>query len=718
MPLHPQDEVQHQSLSDPQSFWAKQASRLHWHTTPARILAEKTKTLKSGAEHKHWEWFGDGEISTCFNCVDRHVLAGNGEETAILWDSPVTGSKEKITYTELLRDVEVFAGVLREEGVKRGDVVLVYMPMIPAALVGTLAISRLGAIHAVVFGGFASASLAQRIEASKPVVILTASCGIDGAKPPLSYKPFITEAVALSSHTPTKTIIWQREQLRWENPNQESGERNWQRLVKSAASRGIKAGCVPVKSTDGLYIIYTSGTTGLPKGVLREAGGHAVGLSLSISYIFGIHGPGDVMFCASDIGWVVGHSYILYAPLLAGAATVLFEGKPVGTPNAGTLWRIIDEYKVNALFTAPTALRAIRRDDPENKLFKEIGERGGLETLRALFLAGERSEPSIITMYQELLTQYAAKGANVIDNWWSSESGSPMTGIALSPHSGLSRTPTHPTTPILPIKPGSAGKPLPGFDVRIVDDSGDEVPRGTMGNIVLGIPLAPTGFRTLWEDEERFYKGYLKRFGGRWIDTGDAGMLDEGGWVSVMSRSDDIINVAAHRLSTGAIEQAISTHPLVTECCVVGIPDPLKGHMPFAFITLSTPAHAASASASAIPDTRLEEEMQGLVTRHIGAIARLGGIIQGRNMIPKTRSGKTLRRVLRELLENEYHGEGGKKKKVDVPATIEDESVVEVARGKIREYFEMKGRERGEKSGNGNGVGEQRKGSQTRRAKL
>ncbi|KAF7939627.1 hypothetical protein BELL_0548g00030 [Botrytis elliptica] len=686
MPLHPQDEVQSQSLSDPQSFWAKQASHLHWHKPPTQILTVKTKTLKSGTSHKHWEWFGDGEINTCYNCVDRHVLAGNGEETAIIWDSPVTGCKEKISYKNLLKEVEVFAGVLREEGVGKGDVVLVYMPMIPAALVGTLAISRLGAIHAVVFGGFAPASLAQRIEASKPVAILTASCGIDGTKPPLSYQPFIRKAIALSSHKPSKTIIWQREQLRWENPNKANGERNWQRLVKSAGSRGVKADCVPIKSTDGLYIIYTSGTTGLPKGVLREAGGHAVGLNLSIRYVFGIHGPGDVIFCASDIGWVVGHSYILYAPLLAGATTVLFEGKPVGTPNAGTFWRIIDEYKVNTLFTAPTALRAIRRDDPENTLFREIGEKGGLQNFRALFLAGERSEPSIVNMYQELLTKYAAKGANVIDNWWSSESGSPMTGIALSPQSALSRTYTHETTPVLPIKPGSAGKPLPGFDVRIVDDNGKEVPRGTMGNIVLGIPLAPTGFRTLWNDEERFYKGYMKRFDGKWIDTGDAGVIDEGGWVSVMSRSDDIINVAAHRFSTGAIEQAISTHPLITECCVVGIPDPLKGHMPFAFITLSTPTHPASA----IPHADLEKEIQGLVRKQIGAIASLGGIIQGRNMIPKTRSGKTLRRVLRELLENEYHGEGGKS--VNVPATIEDESVIEVARGKVREYFEIKGR--------------------------
>jgi propionyl-CoA synthetase len=429
--------------------------------------------------------------------------------------------------------------------------ILYTVPMIPAALIGILAVSRLGAVHTVVFGGFAPASLAQRIEASRPVAILTASCGIDGAKPPTSYKPFITEAIEISSFKPRKTIIWQRDELRWDNVDKTNGFRNWQRLVHSGRARGLKADCVPVKSSDGVYIIYTSGTTGLPKGVLREAGGHAVGLHLSISYLFGIHGPGDVMFCASDIGWVVGHSYILYAPLLAGAATVLFEGKPVGTPNAGTFWRILEEYKVNTLFTAPTALRAIRRDDPENKLFKKVGERGGLKGLQALFLAGERSEPSIVTMYQDLLQNYGKKGAKVIDNWWSSESGSPISGIALVPHAGKDRYTTARDIETLSIKPGSAGKAMPGFDVRIVDDSGKEVENGNMGNIVMAMPLAPTGFRTLWNDEERFYKGYLKRFEGRWIDTGDAGMIDTDGYIHVMSRSDDIINVAAHRFSTG-----------------------------------------------------------------------------------------------------------------------------------------------------------------------
>jgi len=419
--------------------------------------------------------------------------------------------------------------------------------MIPQAIIALLAICRLGALHAVVFGGFSAPSLAQRIEASTPRVIITASCGIEGSKGPASYQPMIYGAVEQSKFKPEKVIVWQREQLRWNQLDDSKGVKDWAKLIADCRKRGVRVTeNVPVKSDDGIYIIYTSGTTGLPKGVLRETAGHLVGLNLSIRYLFSIRGPGDVMFCASDIGWVVGHSFIIYGPLLAGATTVLFEGKPVGTPDAGTFWRIIREHRVNVLFTAPTALRAIRREDPEGKLLKEAAQDGGMKQFRALLLAGERSEPSIVQAYQKLLKQYATPDAQVIDNWWSSESGSPITGLALVPGAAKDLDSTD-VQKNLTIKPGSAGKPMPGFDVRIVDDDGNEVKQGQMGNIVLATPLAPTGMTTLWQDAERFYKGYLLRFQGKWLDTGDAGMIDEDGYVSIMSRSDDIINVAAHR---------------------------------------------------------------------------------------------------------------------------------------------------------------------------
>ncbi|UNI20732.1 Propionate--CoA ligase [Purpureocillium takamizusanense] len=683
---HMQDDILRLSLDEPEKFWAHQAGHLSWHVKPTATLHHTKRTLAgSGVTHDSWEWFPGGEISTCYNCLDRHVVAGNGDEVAIFYDSPVTGAKERYTYARLLDEVEALAGALREQGVRRGDVVMLYMPMIPAAVVGILAVNRLGAIHSVVFGGFAPNALAQRIDACQPVALLTASCGIDGTKPPIAYRPLVEEAVSLAKHKPPRTIIWQRDQLRWNPTNRAQGQATWQKVVRSARARGVRAGCVPVKSSDPVYIIHTSGTTGAPKGVLREAGGHAVGLHLSISYLFNIHGPGDVAFTASDIGWVVGHSYIVYAPLLAGAATVLYEGKPVGTPDASAFWRVVEEYKVNTMFTAPTALRAIKRDDPENKFLSKIGERGGLRSLKALFLAGERSEPTLISMYQELLTKYAAPSAHVIDNWWSTEAGSPITGRALVPHAGRDRKTTARDHLPPALKPGSAGKAMPGFDIRIVDDDGAEVAKGTMGNIVLGMPLAPTGFRTLWADEERFYKSYLKRFQGKWLDTGDSGWIDEDGYVHVMSRNDDVLNVSAHRLSSGGIEQAIASHPLVAESCVVGIPDALKGQLPFAFITLSTPDHPTSA----VPDARVASEIQDLVRRQVGAIASLGGVVQGKGMIPKTRSGKTLRRVLRELVDNAVHADFDKP--VAVPSTVEDAGVVEVARAKVREYFEKHG---------------------------
>lgn len=424
--------------------------------------------------------------------------------------------------------------------------------MIPAALIGMLAINRIGAVHCVVFGGFAPNALAQRIESCEPVALLTASCGIEGSKAPISYRPLVEKAIEISAHKPHKVLIWQRDQVRWDPVNRNAGQATWQKVVRSARARGVKAECVPVKSSDPVYIIHTSGTTGTPKGVQRDTGGHAVGLNLSVQSLFSIHGPGDVMFTASDIGWVVGHSYIVYAPLLVGATTILYEGKPVGTPDASAFWRVVEEYKVTTMFTAPTALRAIKRDDPENDFIKQVGQRGGLRSLKALFLAGERSEPSLISAYQDILSDHGAPSASVVDNWWSTEAGSPITGCALAPQVALDNPrgiKLNGST--LATKPGSAGKPMPGFDVRVVDDSGSLVRNGLMGNIVLGLPLAPTAFRTLWGDAERFHRGYLARFNGAWLDTGDSGWIDEEGYVHVMSRNDDVLNVSAHRLSSG-----------------------------------------------------------------------------------------------------------------------------------------------------------------------
>ncbi|KAF3928806.1 hypothetical protein ABW21_db0208463 [Orbilia brochopaga] len=672
---HPQDALHAASLADPSSFWAPYAASLTWHKQPSA-------TLKTASDS--WQWFPDGEINACYNLLDRHVAAGNGDVTAIIYDSPVTRTLRKYTYSQLLDAVQRFAGVLRDSaGLRKGDVALIYMPMIPEAVIAMLACTRLGVIHNVVFGGFSAPECAKRIDASAPKVILTASCGIEGAKGVIPYKPLVEAAVAAASpgSRPAKVIYFSRPQCPI-TVDQSKGEYDWATLLHNYSFAGKKpVACVPVRSSDPHYMIYTSGTTGAPKGIVRETGPHAVGLSFFINAMFGIRGPGDVIFTASDIGWVVGHSYIVYGPLLAGATTVLFEGKPIGTPDAGTFWRVVEQHKVNVMFTAPTAFRAIRRVDPD----LEMMEKYDLSCLRAVFLAGERSEPQIIELLQEHLKQKAGPSCTVIDHWWSTESGCPISGLLRN-----SKYSDGTVAPVLPIKPGSAGKPLPGWDVRIVDDDGKDVAKGAMGNIVIKTPLGPTGFRQLWGDDgnKRLHSSYLDRFQGRYLDTGDAGMIDQDGYVNVMSRTDDILNVAGHRLSTSSIEQAIIAHAGVAECAVVSVPDDLKGHMPFAFITLSssTPTHPSLH----IDDQTLFNEVNALVRKDIGGIASLGGMICAAGVIPKTRSGKTLRRVLRELVEN---GSKGIDKAVAVPATVEDAKVVEAARQAVAAYFGQRKRD-------------------------
>ncbi|KAL2837817.1 acyl-CoA synthetase [Aspergillus pseudodeflectus] len=662
----PQDKVHRFSLDHPEEFWDNQAQQLLWHKPYLNLVVQTPKVTAYSALHHQWSWFPDGEFSTSYNCVHRHVESGNADNVAIIWESLVTGRQEQLTYGQLQDEVEHLSGVLRALGVKKGDVVLLYMPTIPTALVAALAIVNLGAIHAAVFGGFAARPLAERISDAKPRIV--------------------EDAIQRSSFKPSSVLVWDRQECPWGELDTESGQKDWKSLVAEAKLVGNRVGPVPVKGADTLYIIYTSGTTSTPKGIPRPAAGHAVGLLLSTRYLFDIKGPGDVIFCTSDIGWVVGHSYILYGPLLVGATTLIYEGKPVGTPDAGALWRLIQKYQVNVLSTAPTTLRAISRDDPESAILRALGKAGALRTLRALFVAGERSEPEIIQKYEDLLARFAAPHARVIDTWWSSETGSPITGIALNP-AGV----PYPSKGLLgvgsiqaAVRPGAAGKAMPGFDVHVVNEGGVELGAGETGNLVLGLPLGPTAFTTLFNNEERFYRGYLERFQGRWLDTGDRGTIDKDGYIHIMGRSDDVINVAAHRFSAGEIEQAILLHPEIAEAAVIGIPDPVKGHLPFAFVR---PRSVSSSTSPVVPGP-LFAAINRLVRTSLGPVASLEGIIQGDTIIPKTRSGKVLRRTLRELVENAARGDFGAE--VSFPPTIEDAAVVSRARGTVKDYFAAK----------------------------
>ncbi len=612
------------SIEDPNTFWLDAAGTIEWQRPPSRALDD--------TEPPFYHWFPDGELNTCHNAIDRHVAAGRAGQVAVYWDSPVTGSKAQYTYGELLDQVARFAGVLRGLGVGTGDRVVVYLPMVPEALIAMLACARIGAVHSVVFGGFAPKELAARIADAEPKVLVCASCGIEPNRV-VEYKPIVDEAVEATDSV-EHVVVLQREQAR-----AELGDRDvdWAAAVRAAEP----ADCVPVRATDPLYILYTSGTTGKPKGVVRDNGGHAVALAWSMTNIYDI-GPGDVWWTASDVGWVVGHSYIVYAPLLVGASTVIYEGKPVGTPDAGAFWRVLSEYRAKALFTAPTALRAIKKVDPDAELLANYD----LSAFGTLFLAGERLDPETYAWAHEKL------GVPVIDHWWQTETG---WAIAANPR-GLEP---------MPVKPGSPTVPVSGYDVRVLDPDGTEVPAGTEGAICVKLPLPPGCLPTLWGDDERFIESYLSRYEGYYL-TGDGGYLDEDGYLFVMGRTDDVINVAGHRLSTGSMEAVLAAHPAVAECAVIGVADGLKGQLPKGFVVLKANVDIA--------EQTLRDELVAAVRRDIGAVAAFRDVAVV-DALPKTRSGKVLRKSMRAIADGRDE---------PVPSTIEDPNVLESLRSVLR----------------------------------
>ncbi len=618
-------EVYRRSLDEPEEFWLEAAKAISWTRPPTRALDDSNPPF--------YRWFPDGELNTSYNALDRHVEAGRGGQAALIWDSPVTGSQRTYTYAELRDEVARFAGALSSAGVTQGDRVIIYLPMVPEAAIAMLACARIGAVHSVVFGGFAPKELAARIEDAKPKAILAASCGIEPTRV-VEYKPIIEAALAMTTHQPDLVVVLQRSQA---PASLTSRDVDWAEFVADATP----VLPVPVLATDPLYILYTSGTTGRPKGVVRDTGGHAVALAWSMSAIYDVH-PGDVWWTASDVGWVVGHSYIVYAPLLAGATSLMYEGKPVGTPDAGAFWRVIAEHGVQALFTAPTALRAIKKVDPDGV---ELGKYD-LSAFRTLFMAGERLDPETLHWAGEKL------GTPVIDHWWQTETGWP---IAANPR-GLEP---------LPVKPGSATKPVPGWDVRILDQAGERLPAGREGAIALKLPLPPGSLPTLWGDDERYVESYLSRYPGYYL-TGDSGYLDEDGYLFVMGRTDDVINVAGHRLSTGSMEAVLAAHPAVAECAVIGVADQLKGQLPRGFVVLK-------AGASISPDV-LRDELVAMVRRDIGPVAAFRDVSIV-DALPKTRSGKILRKSMRAIADGRDE---------PVPSTIEDPAVLDGIRNALR----------------------------------
>ena len=612
------EDAYRRSLEDREGFWSIAAGAIQWEKKWDRVLDESQAPI--------YRWFTGGRLNTCYNAIDWHVENGRRNQVAIIYDSPVTGTVRKITYGELLEQVSLFAGVLKSLGVQKGDRVVIYMPMIPEAAVAMFACARIGAIHSLVFGGFAPNELAVRIEDAKPRVMLSASCGIE-PKGAIPYKPLLDKAIELSSHKPEKCVIFQRPQVKAELvPGRDI---DW----ASALEGATPAGCVTVEATDPLYILYTSGTTGIPKGVVRDNGGHAVALKWTMKHIYGIE-PGDVFWAASDVGWVVGHSYIIYAPLLYGATTVMYEGKPVGTPDPGAFWRVINQHGVKVLFTAPTAFRAIKKEDPTGSYIGKYD----ISCLKYLFLAGERLDPDTYHWASDMLK------IPVVDHWWQTETGWPIAANCM----GIEE---------LPIKPGSPTKPVPGFDVRILNDQGEELPDGTEGIIGIRLPLPPGCLPTLWQKDDAYITSYVSDFTGFYA-TGDGGYKDPDGYLYIMGRVDDIINVAGHRLSTGGMEEVVARHPDVAECAVIGVEDQLKGQVPVGFVVLK--------AGVSKPDPDVQKEVVGMVRSEIGALACLKDI-QVVRRLPKTRSGKILRATMRKIADGQ---------KFQVPSTIEDPAVL------------------------------------------
>jgi propionyl-CoA synthetase len=616
-------EVYAQWQRDPEGFWAEAAKEIDW--------IEPAKKVFDPSMGTYGRWFPGGVLNTCYNALDRHVARGRGTQAALIYDSPVTGTQSSFSYEEMLFEVKTLAAILQDFGVGKGDRVILYMPLVPEAVFAMLACARIGAVHSVVFGGFAAKELAKRIDDAKPKLILSASCGIEPGRI-VKYKPLLDEAIAMAEEKPSACIVLQRPQE--QAALVEGRDHDWATLRDAAIAARKSADCVPVLATDPLYILYTSGTTGIPKGVVRDNGGHAVALKWSMQYLYGVD-PGEVWWCGSDIGWVVGHSYIVYGPLIHGATSIMYEGKPVGTPDAGAYWRVISQHGAVAFFTAPTAFRAIKKEDPDGAFLPKYD----LSKFRTLFLAGERADPPTVEWAEQKLNK------PVVDHWWQTETGWCIAGNPV----GLGT---------LPVKHGSATVPMPGWDIRVVDESCKEVPAGTIGSIVAKLPMPPGAFPTLWQQDERFREAYLDEFPG-YYKTADAGFKDEDGYVHVMGRTDDIINVAGHRLSTGGMEEVLAAHPDVAECAVIGMADTLKGEVPCGFVVLKagvTRDHAA-----------IEKEIVGLVRERIGPVAAFKLAITVPRL-PKTRSGKILRGTMKKIADGEVW---------TMPATIEDPKVLD-----------------------------------------